>query len=86
MTTVEQLAQQALALAPAERAHLADVLEQSLTTGGFATAELAEAWAAEIDRRLEARGRGEGQSIDADVALRRIQQRLTEHRARRVAS
>ena len=83
MTPVEQLAQQALALEPGDRAYLADVLEQSLASGGFATTELAEAWAAEIDRRLNAYKRGEAQPSDADVVLERIRQRVVDHRRER---
>lgn len=85
MSTVEQLAQQALALGPEDRVYLANVLEKSLSTGGFATPELAAAWSAEIDRRLSACKRGETQSTDADAALERITQRLEEHRARKAA-
>jgi hypothetical protein len=86
MTPVEQLAQQALALAPADRAYLADVLEQSLSTGSFATPELAALWADEIDRRLAAYERGEAKPTDADIALQRSEQRLVAHRARKSSS
>lgn len=85
MSTVEQLAQQALALGPEDRVYLANVLEESLSTGDFATPELAAAWSAEIDRRMAAYRRGEAQSTDADAALERIGQRLEEHRARKAA-
>ena len=85
MSVVEQIAQQALALAPEDRVFLANVLEQSLTTGDFATAELAEAWTAEIDRRLRAHEQGETHATDADAALERIGQRLDQHRARKAA-
>lgn len=86
MSTVEQLAQQALALGPDDRVYLANVLEQSLSTGGFATPELAAVWSAEIDRRVTAYRRGETQPTDADAALERIGQRLEEHRARKASS
>jgi putative addiction module component (TIGR02574 family) len=86
MSTVEQLAQQVLALGPEERVYLANVLEESLSTGGFASPELAAAWSAEIDRRLAAYRRGETQGTDADAALERIGQRLEEHRARKAGS
>lgn len=86
MTPVEQLAQQALALAPAERAYLADVLEQSLTTESFSTAEIAQAWVTEIDRRVSAYKRGESEPTDADTALERVRQRLAEHRARKAST
>ena len=76
MSTVEELAQQALALGAEERVYLANVLEESLSNGGFATPELAAAWSAEIDRRLAAYQRGETRATDADSALERIRQRL----------
>jgi putative addiction module component (TIGR02574 family) len=72
-----------LALGPGDRVYLANVLEESLSAGGFATPELAAAWSAEIDRRLAAYRRGDAQSADADAALERIEQRLEEHRARK---
>jgi putative addiction module component (TIGR02574 family) len=84
MTIREQIAQQALALPPEDRTYLADVLEQSLTSGEFATPEIAADWAAEIDRRIAAFDRGETPGIDAQAALERIRVRLTEHRTRKV--
>lgn len=83
MSMVEQLAQQALALGPEDRVYLANVLEESLSTGGFTTPELAAAWSAEIDRRAAAYQRGEAQSTDADAALERIAHRLEEHRVQK---
>ena len=85
MSIVEQLAQQALALRPKDRVYLANVLEESLSAGGFATPELAAARSAEIDRRVAAYRRGEAPSTDADAALDRVGQRLEEHRARKAA-
>jgi len=85
MTIREQLAQQVLALPPEDRTYLADVLEQSLTSGEFATPELAAEWAVEIDRRIAAYDRGEIQGVDAVTALERIRGRLAEHRSRRAA-
>lgn len=86
MSTVEQIAQQALALGPEDRVNLANVLEESLSTGGFATPEIAAAWSAEIDRRLAAYRRGEAQATGADTALQRVHERLEAHRARKVSS
>lgn len=86
MSIVEQLAQQALTLGPEDRAYLVNVLEDSLSTGGFSTPELATAWSAEIDRRLAAYRRGDVQATDADTTLERIQRRLEEHRARKATS
>jgi putative addiction module component (TIGR02574 family) len=81
----DQLAQQALSLAPEDRAYIADKLEQSLTTGGFATPEIAAAWIAEIERRIEAYERGEVEARPADVVLERIRQSLKDRRARKVS-
>lgn len=72
MTHRERIAQEALALPPEDRSHVADVLEQSLTSGEFATTEIAAEWAAEIDRRISACDRGELQRADAKAALERI--------------
>jgi hypothetical protein len=83
MTTREQIAQQALALPPEDRTYVADLLELSLTNGGFATPEIAAEWAAEIDRRIVAYDRGETQGVDAQTALERIRARLAEHRSRK---
>ena len=84
MTIREQIAQQALALPPEDRTYLADVLEKSLTSGEFATPEIAAEWAAEIDRRIAAYDRGETQGVDAQTALERIRVRLATHRSRKV--
>ncbi len=84
MTNREQIAQQALALPAEDRTYVADVLEQSLTSGEFAAPELAAEWAAEIDRRIAAYDRGETQAADVQTALERIRARLEKHRSRMV--
>ena len=84
MTIREQIAQQALALPPEDRTYLADVLEQSLSSGEFATPELAAEWSAEIDRRIAAFDRGETHGLDVQTALERIRSRLAEHRSAKV--
>ncbi len=83
MTTREQIAQQALALPPEDRTYLADVLEQSLTHGEFATPEIAAEWATEIDRCIAAYDRGETHGVDAQTALERVRARRAEHRSRK---
>ena len=45
MTPRDEIVQQAMALPPEDRAYVADMLEQSLSGGGFATPEIAAAWA-----------------------------------------
>ena len=84
MTIPEQIAQQALALPPEDRTYLADVLEQSLASGEFATPELAIEWSAEIDRRIAAYDRGETKGVDIQTALERIRACLAEHRSGKV--
>lgn len=84
MLNREQIAQEALALPPEDRTYLADVLEHSLTSGEFATPELATEWAAEIDRRIASYDRGDTQAVEVKTALERIRARLEEHRSRRV--
>lgn len=84
MMNREQIVQEALALPPEDRTYVADVLEQSLTTGEFATPEITAAWSAEIDRRIAAYDRGETQGLDAKLALEEIRARLEEHRQSRV--
>lgn len=86
MSQLEQVLQQAMQLPPQDRAYIADALEQSLSGDGFATPELAAAWAVEIERRVEAYDRGEFSAADRDSALSRIRQALAEFRARRVDS
>jgi putative addiction module component (TIGR02574 family) len=83
MMNRDQIAKEALALPPEERSYLADVLEQSLTTGEFATQEIAAEWTAEIDRRIAAYDRGEIEAMDAKAALERIRARLARYRQRR---
>lgn len=84
MNDREQIAQQALALPPEDRAYLADILEQSLPAGDFATPEISAAWGVEIERRIAAYDRGELHAEDAQVVLSRIRQRLAEYRSQKV--
>lgn len=59
-----ELEQQACALPPDERAHLAEVLLESLRESPLAAIE--EEWGREIERRVGAFGRGEMQAITAE--------------------
>lgn len=86
MNLRDQIAEQALALPPEDRAFLADTLEQSLSHDGFATEEIAAAWSEEIERRIAAYDRGEVTVLPADVALDSIRKRLEEFRARKLTS
>lgn len=62
---------------------MADVIEQSLASGGFSSDEIAAAWATEIERRIEAYDRGEVEAVGAEVALERLRKQLAEHRSRK---
>ena len=84
MTMREQVAQQALALTPEDRAYIADILENSLANEDFANTEICAEWAAEIDRRIEAYDSGKVQASDGIDVLERIRERLAAHRASKV--
>jgi len=68
----------AVALPAAERAALAHHLLASLD--GAVDANVAQAWEAEIDRRLDELERGQVQAVDAEEALRRIDKNLSRRR------
>lgn len=82
MSPRDAILQQALALGTADREYLADELERSLPSTGFATEEIAAAWSEEIDRRIAAYDRGEMSAISFEESLREAQQALREHRAK----
>ncbi|HVX62911.1 MAG TPA: addiction module protein, partial [Pirellulales bacterium] len=69
MALRDEIVKQALGLPPEDRAYLAEKLEESLPHDGFSTPEIAEAWASEIDRRLDAYDRGESGAVEFDEAL-----------------
>jgi putative addiction module component (TIGR02574 family) len=80
MSIREQIAQQALALPPEDRAFLAELLELSLTAEGFSTPELAAEWPTEVERRIEAYDRGETHAVDANTAMREMREGLANRR------
>ncbi len=80
----DQIVEQAMALNPEDRAFVADALEQSLGSEGFASPEIAAAWAAEIERRIAEYDRGEVQTADMESAIVRMRQYLAKHRASKV--
>ena len=82
MTTFERIAEEALKLPPEERANLAEKLEQSLPLAGFASPEIAQAWATEVAARIEGYERGETTAVSFDTAMERIRRRLEEFRDR----
>jgi hypothetical protein len=76
----KQILQEALALAPEDRAFVVDQVERRLDKGGFASPEIAAAWAQEIGQRVAAYERREIQAEDADVVLPRMRRFLAERR------
>ena len=82
----DQIVEQALTLTPEDRAYVADKLAQSLATNGFATPEIAAAWAEEVEGRIAAYDRGDVKAAGADVAIDRMRRHLAEYRTRKVAS
>lgn len=81
MTLRDQIGEQALALPPEDRAFLADLLEESLATEGFATPELASEWLAEIKRRVAAYDRGESEALDLKAAMQSMREELDSRRS-----
>jgi len=71
---LEKLRLEALALPAADRADIARDLIQSLDSG--VDTHAAEAWDAEIQRRLRQVDSGTAEPIDRDEVRRRIQARL----------
>jgi putative addiction module component (TIGR02574 family) len=79
----DEIVQQAMGLPPADRAYVADAIEQSLADGGFATPETAAEWVVEIERRVAAYDRGELSAVDGEAALKNMRRRLAEHRGQK---
>jgi len=61
-------------------------MADSLSNGEFASQEVADAWAAEIERRIDSYDRGATQATDVAVALDRMRRTLEEHRAKETKS
>lgn len=80
MTLRDHLVQQVLALPADDRVHLAELLDQSFMTEGFATPALAVEWEAEVERRIDAYDRGAMPAEDAETAMQSIRRELAERR------
>jgi putative addiction module component (TIGR02574 family) len=72
--TIEQLAEEALALSAEQRALLADRLVESLDAGEVS--RLDQLWAAEAKRRRDEVRQGRVQTIPGDEALARVRRSL----------
>jgi len=83
MTLRDQIAQQAMALPPEDRAYVAELLEVSLHEGDLSDQEITEAWTQEIERRVQAYDRGETTAVDFETALEQARQALEARRAAR---
>jgi hypothetical protein len=75
MMTRDEIARQALALSPGDRAYVAELLDKSLMTGEFASPEIASAWMAETERRAQAYERGEMTAEDWRTVMSRLRSR-----------
>lgn len=80
MSNRDEITREALALSPEDRAYVADALERSLETGSFATPELADAWSAEIHRRIAAFERGETTPVDLETSNARLREAFRQRR------
>jgi hypothetical protein len=69
VTIRDQLVEQALRLDFEDRAYIIDSLERSLPAPCFGPPKTAEEWTQEIDRRIEARERGEVEVFTAEETL-----------------
>lgn len=64
---VEEIAAQGRTLSPEERVRLMDLLLESLDQSP--TGEIEAAWAAEVERRVLAHDRGEGELYDVEDVM-----------------
>ena len=72
----EEIAIQARALSPSDRAYLIEVLESSLEEDGFADASIGSAWSAEVQLRLGTYDRGQAHAAGLSEAMTAIRERL----------
>ena len=80
MTVRDEILQQVLTLAPADRAFLADQIEASLPQEGTFDPAIADEWSQEIDRRLAAYDRGEVPALELEGVIGRLRQALHARR------
>lgn len=73
-SAAEELEAAALSMPRGERARLAERLLASLDEG----AEIEDAWAAEVRRRLEAYRNGEIEAVPAEDVIREARRRVAE--------
>lgn len=81
MSVREEILQQALALAPDDRAYIADQIEASLPAEPFEDDEIAEAWFEEIERRVAKYDRGESVALEFDETIANLHRALAARRS-----
>lgn len=90
--TRDDLLAKVLALPPADRAFIAERIDETFdreagfSQSPFAKPELAQAWAEEVERRIDMIDKGLVKPLPADVALREAREHLERRRAGRAAS
>jgi len=72
----EEIAIQARALSPSDRAYLIEIIESSLEEDGFADASIGAAWSAEVQRRLGTYDRGQTHAAGLSEAMTAIRERI----------
>lgn len=88
----DDLLAKVLALPPADREFIAERIDETLdreagfSQSPFATRGLAQAWADEVERRIDMIDKGLVKPLTADVALREAREHLERRRAGRAAS
>ena len=82
MVSREHILEQARALPKSDQAYLAEMLEQGLTEGQFASRDIVDAWSQEINRRIAAYDLGETASIGFEQSLEHLRMAIAEHRGR----
>jgi len=85
MTTRDDVLRQALLLSPDDQAFVADMLEHRIAEATMIPAAIAEQWAQEIDRRIDAYDRGQMASLDFQQSLQQLRQAVADQRSKRDA-
>lgn len=86
MTTRDDVLRQALLLSPDDQAFVADMLEQQMCQTATISTEIAEQWAQEIDRRIDAYDRGQMASLDLEQSIQQLRKEIADHRTAKDAT
>ena len=83
----DELLAKVLALPASDREFIAERIEETIAReAGFASPEVAKAWADEVARRIEMIDQGIVKPLPADIALLQAREHLERRRAERAAS